>query len=175
MSADNRRCLEITANRPGLVKMALAIANTKAYMNWVGKAEDPRGTLRWVGISKYVCPPKVPATSDCSAFVTWLYWAAFGKSTDYMNHDSWSGSYSYTGTQSIYGKVVSTGTGSYANAQLGDLVLYGPGTHDHVAMYLGGGKVASFGQDGPLNILGIDYRSDRNKIVSFPQFFGEPL
>ncbi len=164
LHADYRKCLEITANRPGLVKMALEIASRRQYIDWVDTSS------RWAGISKYVCPPSVPATSDCSAFATWLYWAAFGKTSDVMNGASWTAG--YTGTQSTYGTWVAGGKGtSYAAAQLGDLVFYGASPHKHVAMYIGGGQVVSFGSDGPVNILNIDYRTDRNCIKSFPKFF----
>jgi cell wall-associated NlpC family hydrolase len=51
------------------------------------------------------------------------------------------------------------------NARVGDLVIYGHGfPGEHVAMFIGGGKVFSHGSEaGPFK-LDMDYRPDRMQI-----------
>ena len=66
---------------------------------------------------------------------------------------------------------------SHAGAQVGDLCFYGRGTHSHVAMYLGGGDVITFGGNlqgktfGYPSIQKVNYRSDLDEVRSYPAFF----
>lgn len=60
-------------------------------------------------------------------------------------------------------KVIVSGRGSYDRAQPGDPVYYG--APSHVTVYLGNGRVFSFGSY-PMKILPVDYRSDRTAICS---------
>jgi len=96
---------------------------------------------RWVGINDRICPMNVPATSDCSSFVTWIYWTMFGNGPDILNGEGWSAG--YTGTLWDHGTLVSDG-----NFVVGDICIYGTSyPFDHAAIYLGGGYVISHGTD----------------------------
>lgn len=101
----------------------------------------------------------LPITNDCSEFATKAYKYA-GVSDP--NGFGYNGA-GWTGTLAVHGKSV-----SLAQAQVGDLVLYGPRpSYSHVAIYVGNGRVISHGSEiGPL-LLPIDYRSDRGDIRSY--------
>lgn len=162
-AVDNRACkYEVTAGRDGIVTLLnnlVASGNTITYT---------QGSQRWSGISSWTCPVdnKVPAYADCSSFVTWVFWTAYGLGVDKINGQSWKAG--YTGTMATRGVQVSKSTivkgkaqpASHANAQPGDIVLYGTGTHSHVAIYIGNGQVASFGSTGPVKIWPINYHTD---------------
>jgi cell wall-associated NlpC family hydrolase len=105
---------------------------------------------RWVGIRDKLCAPTVPATSDCSSMVTWVYWTLFGNGTDIMNGEGWAAG--YTGTLDKHGRPV---TASVAGLQIGDLCFYYHPMH-HVAIYVGGGKVVTHGMD-PVGYYSWDY------------------
>jgi len=53
----------------------------------------------------------------------------------------------------------------------GDVVLYGHPKISHAALYIGNSEVVEFGETGPVRRQPIDYRSDRNEILAFPDFF----
>ena len=157
--AGHNQCPHVTSDRAGLKAAALWAAKSGKYISYT------QGSSRWSGIQKHVCPHQgVPAFTDCSAFVTWLYWSAFGKGTDFLNGEKWTAG--YTGTQASHGVAVSR-----AHAQPGDVVLYGHPTISHAAMYVGNHQVVEFGQNGPARLRSIDYRSDLNQIRSYPSFF----
>jgi cell wall-associated NlpC family hydrolase len=99
------------------------------------------GPKRWSGITGKVCPTKAPEYSDCSSFVTWIYWTLFGNGNDFMNGEGWSGG--YTGTLDQHGTQVPM---SVNDLQIGDLCFYYHPMH-HVAIYVGGGKVVTHGMD----------------------------
>ena len=44
-------------------------------------------TLRWEGVADNMCPPRLPGYSDCSSFVTYIYWTLFGDGLD-VSHRS---------------------------------------------------------------------------------------
>lgn len=118
-----------------------------------------QGPRRWDGISKNLKAHKgqFPIYADCSAFATWCLWNGlnhFGV-RDTVNGEHWSGG--YTGTMLDHGKRVVHST----NWLRGDLFIYGNGAPgEHVALYLGGGMVASHGSEaGPFK-LRWNYRSD---------------
>lgn len=39
-----------------------------------------QSSSRWSGISTWTCPVynRVPAYADCSSFISWVYWTAYG-------------------------------------------------------------------------------------------------
>lgn len=90
--------------------------------------------------------------TDCSQFVTSIYWSA---GLEDPNGENWTGG--YTGTLVREGKWVNS-------PQPGDLVLYGSGTAHHVEMYVGpGDKTIGHGSApvdaGVINLFGDgDYR-----------------
>ncbi|RIA80476.1 hypothetical protein C1645_838633 [Glomus cerebriforme] len=153
---DPRKCIEVTATREGLMQAALWTVNSGKSITYT------QGPERWSGINHYVCPyVNVPPYADCSSFVTWLYWSAFGFYPDYLNGENWAGG--NTGTMENNGIVV-----PLSNAQPGDVVLYGP--DPHAAIYVGNNQVVSFGSTGPSKLLNIDYKSNY-QIRSYPNFF----
>jgi hypothetical protein len=101
---------------------------------------------------------KLPLFTDCSGFVTDCYvW-------ERLPNPNGDGALMYTGTLSQHGQFVH----SIANAEPADLVIYGHKyPYDHVAGYIGHGKVISHGSEGGPYLLPIDYRSDRNQIRSY--------
>jgi cell wall-associated NlpC family hydrolase len=138
----------VAPNRQGIVAAAMWAVNSKLWINY---SQSPS---RWSGISQRACPyNRVPPVTDCSAFVTWLFWSAFGKGPDFINGQNWNAG--YTGTMGNHGVPV-----LLANARPGDLVLYGNPPYDHVTLYVGNNKVVSFGQNGPALLVPVNYRGD---------------
>jgi hypothetical protein len=98
---------------------------------------------------------------DCSSSVTGCYFVAGAPDPNGLGYDGQG----YTGTLCQHGAVV-----SLASAKPGDLVLYGHGAPwEHVAMYLGGGKVWSHGSEGGPYVCPVDYRGDRGEIRTYPK------
>jgi hypothetical protein len=120
-----------------------------------------QGAKRWFYINQKIRAYKgeVPSYADCSAYVTGLYWDAClryirsGKiRRDFINGADWKAG--YTGTQIRHGQRI------HGTRKVGDLVFYAGtnGVINHVAIYVGSGKVVSFGSDpGPL-LLPVNYR-----------------
>ena len=101
----------------------------------------------------FACPPNVPNYTDCSGFATWTY--KCGGAPD-PNGFGYNG-YGFTGTMLVHGKQVSLS----GPLNKGDLIFYGHPV-SHVAVYIGSGRVVSFGSEvGPL-LLEMRYRSDIN-------------
>jgi cell wall-associated NlpC family hydrolase len=138
--------------RTALVNAAWALYNQRAHETY---SQAPN---RWSGITKHVCPPSAPPTSDCSSSTTWAYWTVFGNGADFINGQRWSAG--YTGTQISHGKETHS-------PQKGDLVFYGKSRSEisHVAMYIGNGQVISHGSD-PVRLVDKNYRSDLQFIKS---------
>ena len=88
-----------------------------------GAAGAVQAAEREVGVP-YVWGGTTPAGFDCSGLVMWAY-AQVGISLPH-----------YSGAQ-----YASTTHISMADIQPGDLLFYGPGGSDHVAMYVGGGSM----------------------------------
>jgi cell wall-associated NlpC family hydrolase len=162
MAADSRQCTAgVTASRDGIAALARSL---------VGKTINyTQGTRRWSGITDAMCPPAVPPRGDCSSFVSWVFWAAFGKWPDYLNAQSWAAG--YTGTMKSKGTAVAT-----ADRLPGDIVLYGVPTVSHVALYVGSDQVVTFGSGNegsvdPINLRAWSYRTDINGFYRFADFF----
>jgi len=138
----------VAPTRQGIVAAAMWAVNSKQFIKY---SQSPS---RWSGITSRVCPySKVPPITDCSAFVTWLFWSAFGNGNDFLNGQRWTAG--YTGTMGSHGTPV-----SLANARPGDVVLYGSSPYNHATLYVGNNQVVSFGADGPAKLLPINYRGD---------------
>jgi len=138
----------VAPTRQGIVAAAMWAHNSGKYITY---SQSPS---RWSGIQKRVCPYQgVPPVTDCSAFVTWLFWSAFGNGRDFINNQGWKAG--YTGTMGNNGVSV-----SLAQARPGDIVLYGSHPYHHATLYVGNNKVVSFGANGPAKLLPINYRGD---------------
>jgi len=122
-----------------------------------------QGGDRWEAINnkKTIIKGQYPAHADCSSTHTWLMWDAMARPygvRDLVNHAAWRAG--YTGTMYKSGK----GVQHDKNLKIGDAIFYGDqggGIPEHVATYIGGGKVFSHGSDGGPYILDLDYRRDR--------------
>ena len=111
---------------------------------------------RWSGITRRrrAYKNEYPLDADCSSFVTWCLWDALGGAkagTDIVNGAGWAAG--YTGTQCSHGRVVK-------QPDRGDLVFYrgANGVINHVAIYVGHGKVVSHGAPPGPQILAANYR-----------------
>ena len=117
---------------------------------------------RWSGISRHIKGPSQPPYCDCSSYTTWLIWQARVRcrktaGTDVVNGANWN--YGNTATQITKGIRHRLGVGHWYAGRT--LVFYGHPV-SHVAVYVGGGRVVSHGQEsGPL-YLPWNYRSDFN-------------
>lgn len=107
---------------------------------------------------------EVPHQTDCSGFTSWLLWdctlglaqrAGRAEWPDFVNGEGWAAG--HTGTQVRKGRRVTLGT-----LRPLDLVFYGDEgwRPEHVAVYVGGGQVVSFGSDPGPFLLPVRYRSD---------------
>jgi hypothetical protein len=118
---------------------------------------------RWEGINNKltVLKGQYPKHADCSSTATWMLWDAMHRPygvRDLVNGANWTAG--YTGTMYTRGKAVAHDK----NLMIGDLIFYGDqggGIPEHVAIYVGGGKVFSHGSEGGPYILNLDYRGDR--------------
>jgi cell wall-associated NlpC family hydrolase len=109
------------------------------------------GSARWSGIDDHRLGYKgeFPRVTDCSGFDTWALWNAFEHfhiHGDHVNGEGWREGYTGTMTQH--------GIGVHLNALLpADSIFYGGTVRipQHVAIYVGSGRVVSHGhQGGPL-------------------------
>ncbi len=113
--------------------------------------------LRMQGVTQRMRPPVFPTFADCSAFVTWCYYAAGAPDPNNRGYDG----FGYTGTLFPHGT-------SVAIAQPGDLVFYGAGgVTEHVTIAVGNGLVVSHGSEsGPL-LVPQHYRRDEMGVRSY--------
>lgn len=128
-----------------VVKEALYLAAHAASIHYT------QSSLRWQGIDNRIKPPSFPRYADCSSMATYCYWVAGGPDPNNLGFRA-----GYTGTMVNHGWRVSV-------PRAGDLCFYGwqsRGVPEHVAVYIGGGRVVSHGSEsGPLN-LPLHYRGD---------------
>lgn len=175
-----RACLEVSGStRDAVVTLAKNLANQNAAVTYT------QGSSRWQGINSWVCPLKIttttfkaPAYADCSSFVSWLFWTAYGLGPDKLNGQSWKAG--YTGSMADHGIVVSnaiqnTATGvwspaSTAYALPGDLCFYGLYPHVHVTMYVGNGIVVNFGSSNHVTYQTATYHPSR--LQQIRRYFG---
>lgn len=97
-------------------------------------------------------PPNVPNDTDCSGFSTWIYKSVGLPDPNGMGYNG----YGYTGTQIENGHAV-----PLSALKVLDLIFYGSPV-GHVAVYIGGGRVCSFGSEPGPYILDTYYRPDVN-------------
>lgn len=127
-----------------------------------------QGANRQVGVRNHlsIIHGDFPRTCDCSSTSWWMLFDALRRPygiRDIVCHTSpgWNpDGLVYTGSMYRHGKAVIHDK----NLKIGDLIFYGDqggGVPEHVAMYMGGGKVFSHGSEGGPYILDIDYRPDR--------------
>lgn len=96
---------------------------------------------------------------DCSSSITGLFFVAGARDPNGLNFNGQG----FTGTMCGHGRSV-----SLVNAKPCALVFYGNGPPwKHVALYLGGGRVWSFGSEPGPYLLPIDYRGDRGDIREY--------
>jgi cell wall-associated NlpC family hydrolase len=107
----------------------VAAARRAAYLDTIGKRPSFYSQTGWWDVKHGITGEARGVRSDCSQWVTAMYHSA-GVSDP--NGNGYKGG--YTGTLSSHGKHISR-----AQLKPGDLVLYGPGTHHHVEMYIGPG------------------------------------
>ena len=108
-----------------------------------------QGPLRMSAVHN---PSANPIYADCSAFVTYLYSWAGAPDPNGLNYNGTG----YTGTLLSHGHVLS-GAG---DAQPGDVVIYGAGSGEHVAIITetalnGDHQTVSMGQEGDPNFCRI--------------------
>jgi hypothetical protein len=132
-----------------------------------GKVHYTMKARRWDGITNRCRSHlgRFPIWADCSSYVTWCLWDAFGgpnAGPDVVNGDSWRAG--YTGTQKQHGRRV-----RLEDAMPGDLVHYGGGDGAHVTIVVGKNKVVSHGSEGGPFLLRPDYRDD---ITEVRRYFG---
>jgi cell wall-associated NlpC family hydrolase len=124
--------------------------------------------LRWDGINHHHTGRNQPDYADCSAYATWVEWWSRiyirGRAgLDVMNDQDWRSG--WTGTLLQHGKRHRAGMTYWYPGRT--LVFYGKPTVEHVAIYVGGGKVVSHGNEaGPL-LLPVGYRSDMNQARAY--------
>lgn len=145
--------------RSKMVKAAMHGYNVRGYMHYTQSAwtywSSPYG--RMYGVRHKVGMSGIPRYEDCSSFATWVYWVSGARDPNGFNYNG----YGFTGTLQAHGIRI-----LWSNVRPGDLVFYGWPT-SHVAIYVGSGRVVSFGSEiGPL-LLNTHYRSDVNSMRSY--------
>jgi hypothetical protein len=146
--------LPLPMSGDSVAHVALFALNHKRGMNYT----ENMGLRMW-GITHRVYLPYVPKYADCSSFATWCYFACHlpDPNGPRFNYNG----YGYGATLRAHGKVVSA-------PKIGDLVFYCYKAKSglrgllcrHVAVYVGNGKVVSFGQQGGPYLWPVHYRSD---------------
>ena len=148
-SGDQRACkYEVAGStRDAVVALALSLVGQPLWFCWSNNGQSlcnnrscpsKLGGQRWYGIDGYICPvnKKVPPCVDCSSFVTWVYWTAFGLGADKLNGAIPKWTYGSTYTMMEKGKPVDNWQ---VNIKPGDLVFTNSG--NHVQIYVGNNQV----------------------------------
>lgn len=141
--------------RSRIVKAAVYASSKRGYIHYT------QSSLRMEGVRRRIKPPAVPSWEDCSSFCTWLYWLVGGPDPNGLGFPG----YGYTGTMINHGRRI-----SMSSVKPGDLVFYGGWSRwsapTHVAVYIGGGKVVSHGNEAGPQVLNVYYRSI-NRVISY--------
>ena len=147
-----------------------AVAQLASDVFWGGDRIRYSMGSRGTGIREAICPTwqgnlrRVPLYEDCSSFVAWLYWTAFGAGTDALGgRPSWGKSGGVATTSDLRARGTRVTTSRYAASLLkpGDLCFYHGPTTDHVVMHVGGGRVVG---------LGASSKFHRNASGNMPQY-----
>lgn len=150
--ADRARLRQVELRNRVVAAMTL-LYNNRAAVHYT------QGPRRMEGVTAKLLPPRFPVYADCSAAATWAYFAAGAPDPNGRGYDG----FGYTGTLCVKGRRV-----TLAHAKPGDLVFYGAGAPwQHVAIYIGGGRVLSHGSEAGPYLLPIDYRADRGEIRAY--------
>lgn len=140
-----------------IVKAAHLMVSQKDFIHYSQRPDRMVGIQKKLTVTKGQCPK----TCDCSSTAYWMLWDSEHRPygvRDLVAHANWVTA--YTGSMYKNGKAVVHDK----NLKIGDLIFYGDqggGIPEHVAVYIGGGKVFSHGSEGGPYILGLDYRNDR--------------
>jgi hypothetical protein len=145
-----------------IVLQARTMVAHKGEIHYTQKYPRQEGLRNHLTITK----GQFPKHADCSSTAYWMLWDAIHRNygvRDLVCHVDWNpNGLIYTGSQYKHGKRVVHDS----NLKIGDLIFYGDqggGIPEHVAVYVGGGKVFSNGSEGGPYILDIDYRGDRRR------------
>ncbi|KAJ3034458.1 hypothetical protein HDV00_005009 [Rhizophlyctis rosea] len=130
-----------------------------AAAKWASKAQvihyTQSVTPRWSGIHNKLCPKSGghnPPYADCSSFVTWIYWSAFGDQTDKLNGQKWKGG--NTDSLKAHGKRITK-----SQAKLADLVFYEGPAHVGIIVQLNPMKVVEIGSTEKPLLIKYNYRT----------------
>ena len=136
-----------------------AVTSARLALAHAPSVHYTQGVARWEGINEHrrAYRGEYPHHADCSAFTTWCLWDATLRyhPHDFVNGEHWQAG--YTGTQQAHGRRL----GVHEKKLPGDLVFYGNqggGIAEHVAIYVGDGKVISHGSEGGPFLLAWNYR-----------------
>jgi hypothetical protein len=143
---------ELTVGRKKAHACAVAIMLV-AHRDQIGYTQ---GSLRWIGISARIRPPRIPRWGDCSSTVEWINWAC---GLPCPSGNKFRGG--WTGSQIKHGKQVTVAARTLCN-----LLFYGNqggGVPKHVAYVVGNGRVVSHGSMGGPYLVRYNYRSDINQ------------
>ena len=151
-SGDQRACKwEVAGStREAVVALALSIVGQPIWfctnVNGVSACNTPSytcpvkagGQPRWYGIDAWICPVnlKVSPCADCSSFVTWLFWTAYGLGADKLNGANPKWTSGYTGSMMSRGVKIDK-TLWKTKIQPGDLVFLS----GHIQIYVGNSEV----------------------------------
>lgn len=134
----------------------LVVAAFLAFYAHGSHCRYTQGRLRMTIVRLKLRPPfnGVELYEDCSSSVTGFYWIAGAPDPNGLGYNGEG----YTGSLWSHGRLV-----TLEAAQPGDLVFYRSPSYPtypyaHVAVYLGGGRVGTFGSEPP-RILPVDYRA----------------
>lgn len=159
MASSNRSVSGLSAKHRERVR-AVGMQAISLCVRHSSELQYTQGPSRWQGIASklFASIGLFPKFSDCSSWATWVLYQGLRlyKVRDLINGQRWLAG--YTGTMLQHGKVVH----HEHNLKRLDLVIY----NGHVAVYIGGGKVASHGSRG-VHILPVHYRKD---VVSFRRY-----
>jgi peptidoglycan hydrolase-like protein with peptidoglycan-binding domain len=145
----------VPTSRQKMLAAAMALYNVREHVHY---SQSNRMNI----VRHQLTPPftRQEIYEDCSSAYTGICLLAGIPDPNGRKYDG----FGYTGTLAKNGKEVA----SVKVAQVGDAVLYGHGwPYEHVAMYIGNGKVWSHGSENGPYILPIDYRADRKQIRSY--------